>query len=77
MKTGFAEEPVATSDDDIRWAVEAYSRQRQHRPAPVMTKYDRPLANLYLLAGRETGQIRLKDGTARKWRPGNKNDWCR
>jgi endonuclease YncB( thermonuclease family) len=39
--------------------------------------FERPLVNLYLPDGREIGQILLKEGTAREWWPGNKNDWCK
>lgn len=37
----------------------------------------RPLVNLYLPSGDEIGQILLKEGHAREWRPGKKVDWCR
>mgnify|MGYP001202547841 CR=1 FL=1 len=38
--------------------------------------FKRPLVNIYLPDGREVGQILLREGTAREWRPGRKNDWC-
>lgn len=37
----------------------------------------RPMVNLYLPDDREIGQILLKEGHARVWRPGKKVDWCR
>jgi endonuclease YncB( thermonuclease family) len=40
------------------------------------TPKHRPLVNLYLPDGREVGQILLKEGTARAWRSGFRNDWC-
>ncbi|WP_373413740.1 thermonuclease family protein [Ensifer aridi] len=42
-----------------------------------MDRSRRPLVNLYLPDGREVGQILLREGTAREWRPGERNDWCR
>lgn len=36
----------------------------------------RPLVNIYLPDGREAGQLLLKEGFAREWRPGHKIDWC-
>ncbi|MCK8779107.1 thermonuclease family protein [Rhizobium sp. NTR19] len=39
-------------------------------------QFKRPLVNLYLPDGQEVGQILLREGTAREWRPGKKNDWC-
>ncbi|THK38627.1 thermonuclease family protein [Ensifer sp. MPMI2T] len=44
--------------------------------AKGMDRSDRPLVNLYLPDGREVGQILLREGTAREWRPGQRNDWC-
>lgn len=40
------------------------------------TPKKRPLVNIYLPDGREVGQILLKEGTAREWRPKVRNDWC-
>ncbi len=44
--------------------------------AKGIDSFDRPLVNLYLPDGREVGQILLKEGTAREWRPGKRADWC-
>lgn len=51
---------------EIRIEVKGYDR----------TPSKRPLVNLYLPDGREVGQILFKEGTARAWRPGVRNDWC-
>ena len=40
------------------------------------TQSRRPLVNLYLPSGEEIGQKLLKEGFARTWRPGKRNDWC-
>lgn len=34
------------------------------------------LVNLYLPGGEEVGQKLLKEGFARRWQPGKRNDWC-
>jgi len=36
----------------------------------------RPLVNIYLPDGREIGAMLLREGFAREWRKGKKNDWC-
>ncbi|MFK0330728.1 thermonuclease family protein [Rhizobium sp. NPDC090275] len=36
----------------------------------------RPLVNIYRNDGSEVGQTLLKEGFARTWRPGHRNDWC-
>ena len=36
----------------------------------------RPLVDVFLPDGREVGSVLLKEGFARPWRPGNRNDWC-
>jgi endonuclease YncB( thermonuclease family) len=38
-------------------------------------KFGRPLVNLYV-EGREIGAQLLREGFAREWRKGFKNDWC-
>ena len=40
------------------------------------TQSRRPLVNLYLPSGEEIGQKLLKEGFARTWQPGKRNDWC-
>ena len=40
------------------------------------TQSRRPLVNLYLPSGEEIGQKLLKEGFARTWRLGKRNDWC-
>lgn len=38
--------------------------------------FGRPLVNLYLSGDREAGAVLLREGLAREWRAGRKNDWC-
>lgn len=40
------------------------------------TPSHRPLVNIYDSQGREVGQRLLKEGFAREWRPGHRNNWC-
>ena len=40
------------------------------------TPSHRPLVNIYDRNGNEVGQRLLKEGFARTWRPGQRNDWC-
>lgn len=40
------------------------------------TPSHRPLVNIYDKRGNEVGQTLLKEGFAREWRPGHRNDWC-
>jgi endonuclease YncB( thermonuclease family) len=37
----------------------------------------RPLVNVYMEGGGEIGKTLMREGYAREWRPGRKNDWCR
>lgn len=41
------------------------------------TQSRRPPVNLYLPSGEEIGQKLLRQGFAKTWRPGKRNDWCR
>lgn len=36
----------------------------------------RPFVNIYDKSGNEVGQRLLREGFAREWRPGRRNDWC-
>lgn len=36
----------------------------------------RPLINIYLPDGRETGRVLISEGLAREWRPKHHIDWC-
>ncbi|AXV15138.1 nuclease [Neorhizobium sp. SOG26] len=38
-------------------------------------KFGRPLVNLYV-EGREIGAQLLREGFAKEWRKGKRNDWC-
>lgn len=38
--------------------------------------FGRPLVNVYLPDDREVGAILMKEGHAREWRKGVRNDWC-
>lgn len=40
------------------------------------TPSHRPLVNIYREDGSEIGATLLREGFAREWRPGHKNDWC-
>jgi endonuclease YncB( thermonuclease family) len=40
------------------------------------TPSHRPLVNIYDRNGKEVGQRLLKEGFAREWRPGHRNNWC-
>lgn len=37
----------------------------------------RPLVNVYDSDGEEVGQRLMREGFAREWRKGKRNDWCR
>lgn len=41
------------------------------------TPSHRPLVNIYDKNGNEVGQRLLREGFAREWRPGRRNDWCK
>jgi endonuclease YncB( thermonuclease family) len=40
------------------------------------TQSHRPLVNIYRANGEEIGKTLLREGFAREWRPGQRNDWC-
>jgi hypothetical protein len=40
------------------------------------TPSHRPLVNIYRANDEEIGKTLLREGFAREWRPGHRNDWC-
>lgn len=40
------------------------------------TQSHRPLVNIYRTNGEEIGTKLLREGFARTWNPGRRNDWC-
>jgi endonuclease YncB( thermonuclease family) len=40
------------------------------------TQTHRPLVNIYRRDGEEIGKKLLQEGSAREWRPKQRNDWC-
>ncbi len=67
MKTGSAEEPVATSDDDIRWAVEAELAFHDGDAKAAISELIRDRA--YLRQQPALAEFAGSRGFARGWRP--------
>ena len=67
-----------------RLGIKARDRMRQLLRAPGLVVDDsgerdphgRPLVWLRLPGGITAGEVLMKEGLAREWLPGRKNDWC-